>query len=142
VVPESCEIEGECRSHDENKLAGVAGGMVDAVQHAAAESGVDVEVSLVHEFRSFALDGRTPVVRLAKAAVSALGLSPRLLTAGGGSDANVLNERGIPTVNLNVGMMRVHCSEECIALDDLERLCGVALRIIHLAGAGATGGKD
>lgn len=139
IVPECCEIEGECRSHDESKLAEVAAGMVDAVQRAAAETGVDVEVSLVHEFHSFALDGRAPVVRLAEAAVSAMGLSPQFRTAGGGSDANVLNQRGIPTVNLNTGMMRVHCSEECIALDDLERLCGLALHMIRLAGEGAAG---
>jgi len=135
VVPESCEIEGECRSHDEARLADVAADMVDAVQHAAAEVGVDVEVSLVREFRSFALDGRAPIVRLGKAAVAALGLTPRLLTAGGGSDANVLNERGIPTINLDVGMMRVHSPEEYVALDDLEHLCEVTLKIILLSGA-------
>jgi tripeptide aminopeptidase len=138
VVAELCDIEGECRSHDEARLADVAASMVDAVQHAAAEVGVDVEVSLVREFRSFALDGRAPIVRLGKAAVSALGLTPRLLTAGGGSDANVLNERGLPTINLDAGMMRVHSPEEYVALDDLERLCEVTLKLILLAGESAS----
>lgn len=145
VVPESCEMEGECRSHDEAKLADVAAAMVDAVQHAAAEAGADVEVSLVHEFQAFALDAKAPVVRLGKAAMVAVGLTPRLLTAGGGSDANVLNERGLPTINLDAGMMRVHSPEEYIALDELERLCDVALQIILLSGEdgpGPSGGVE
>jgi tripeptide aminopeptidase len=136
VVPERCLIEGECRGHEEMRLAEVAANMVDAIQRAAGELGVDVEVELVNEFQSYALSGRSPVVRLSKAAVSALGLSPRLLTAGGGSDANVLNARGIPTVNLDAGMMRVHSAEEYLALDELVRLCELALQMIVLAGGG------
>ena len=137
IVPECCLIEGECRGHDEKRLADVAAGMVDAIEQAAAEVGVDVEVELVHEFQSFALTERSPVVRLSKAAVSALGLSPRLVTAGGGSDANVLNARGVPTVNLDAGMMRVHSAEEYLALEELVRLCELALQMIVLAGDGA-----
>jgi len=133
IVPDHCLIEGECRGHDEERLAQVAAGMVDAIQEAAAQTGVDVDVSLVHEFRAFSLTGRSPVVRLAKAAVTALGLEPRILTAGGGSDANVLNARGLPTINLDAGMMRVHSPDEFIALDELEKLCALVLQLIVLA---------
>jgi len=107
--------------------------MVDAVQDAAVQTGVDVDVGLVHEFPAFSLSRRSPVVRLAEAAVSALGIEFRLLTAGGGSDANVLNARGLPTVNLDAGMMRAHSPEEYLALDELERLCALALQLIMLA---------
>jgi len=133
IVPDHCVIEGECRGHDEKKLAGVAAAMVDAVQEAAVQTGVDVDVGLVHEFPAFSLSRRSPVVRLAEAAVSALGIEFRLLTAGGGSDANVLNARGLPTVNLDAGMMRAHSPEEYLALDELERLCALALQLIMLA---------
>ena len=62
-----------------------------------------------------------------------LGLEPQLLASGGGSDANVLNARGLPTVNLTAGMTQVHSPDEHISLDDLERLCAVVLRLILLA---------
>ena len=142
IVPELCEIEGECRGHDEERLAQVAAAMVDAIQEGAATVGVDVEIGLVHEFEAFALGEDSPVVRLSRAALSDLGLVPTVKTAGGGSDANVLNARGIPTVNLDTGMMRVHSSEEYLPLDDLETLCAVILRMIVLApeyGPGASG---
>ena len=133
IVPDLCEIQGECRSHDDEKLAGVAAAMVDAMQMGAAQTGVDVEIALVHEYRAFELTGRSPVVRLSKAALAELGLEPRLLTGGGGSDANILNARGLPTVNLTAGMTQVHSPEEHVSLDDLERLCALVLRLVSLA---------
>jgi tripeptide aminopeptidase len=133
IVPDLCEVEGECRSHDEEKLAGVAAAMVDAMQAAAAQTGVDVDIALVHEYRAFALTGRSPVVRLSKAALIDLGLEPQLQASGGGSDANILNARGLPTVNLTAGMTQVHSPDEHVSLDDLERLCSLALRLIKMA---------
>ncbi len=133
IVAEVCLIEGECRSHDETRLADVAGAMVDAVQRAAAETGVDVDVDLTHDFRAFSLTGRSPAVRLAKAAIEAIGIEPAVKTAGGGSDANVLNARGLPTINLSIGSMHAHSPEEHVSLDDLERLCNLVLQLIALA---------
>jgi tripeptide aminopeptidase len=142
IVPDWCELEGECRGHDEGKLADVAAAMVDAIENAAAQVGVDVEVNLIHEFQSFALSERSAVVRLGKRALSALGVAPRLLSAGGGSDANVLNARGVPAVNLDAGMMRVHSAEEYLGLDELAQLCALALQMIMLAPGGVAELRD
>jgi tripeptide aminopeptidase len=133
VVPDLCTVEGECRSHDEQKLAEVTAAMIDAMHMGAAEVGVDVDVTVVQEYRTFALTGRSPVVRLSKAALTEIDLEPRLQASGGGSDANTLNARGLPTVNLTAGMTQVHSPGEHIALDELERLCALALRMIFLA---------
>jgi tripeptide aminopeptidase len=133
IVADTCHIEGECRSHDEARLAEVSGAIVDAVQRAAAETGVDVDVDLSHEFRAFALTTRSPAVRLAKAAVEGLGVEAKIMTAGGGSDANVLNARGLPTINLSIGCMCAHSPDEHVALDELERLCDLVLQIISLS---------
>lgn len=135
VVPELCELEGECRSHDEDKLARVTAAMIDAMQAGAAQAGVDVDIALVQEYRAFALTGRSPVVRLSKAALTDLGLESHMHASGGGSDANILNARGLPTVNLSAGMTQVHSPDEHVSLDDLERLCGLALRMILMAPA-------
>ena len=133
IVPDSCEIRGESRSHDEGKLARVNAQMVDAMHAAAAEVGVDLDIAMVHEYSAFALSGRSPIVRLAKAAVADVGLAPELLASGGGSDANILNARGLPTVNLSAGMTQVHSPDEHCSLDDLDQLCAVALRLILMA---------
>lgn len=122
IVPDLCVVRAECRSHDEAKLAHVAAGIVDALQRGAADVGVDVDIDMVYGYRAFALTARAPVVRLAKASLAELGLESRLLASGGGSDANVFNARGLPTVNFDCGMTRVHTPDEHISLDDLERL--------------------
>jgi tripeptide aminopeptidase len=133
IVPESCTVEGECRGHDEERLAEVAAAMIEALHEGAALEGVDVEVSLVHEFTAFQLRENSSVVRLARTVLGDLGLECSLKTAGGGSDANVLNARGVPTVNLDAGMMRVHSPEESLALEELVRLCRVIVRMVGLA---------
>jgi tripeptide aminopeptidase len=133
IVPDHCEVHGECRSLDEGKLARLLAAMVDDLQMGAAEVGVDVDIDLVHEYTGFNLTGRTPIVRLSKAAVTAAGLTPALVTSGGGSDANVFNLRGIPTVNFDCGMTAVHTPHESLALEDLVRLSRVVFAMILLA---------
>ncbi len=59
IVPDSCEIRGESRSHDESKLARVTAQMVDAMHAGAAQVGVDVDIAMVHEYSAFALSGRS-----------------------------------------------------------------------------------
>ena len=76
IVPDLCEVEGECRSHDEDKLAAGGGrhGRCHAVGGRAGRRRRDI--ALVQEYRAFALSGRSPVVRLSKAALSDMGLEP------------------------------------------------------------------
>jgi len=147
VIPDYCEITGECRGHDESRLADVAASMLDAVHLAATECEVDVEVELVDEFRAYRLDPDAHVVSIAKGAATDLGIVPSLHIAGGGSDANILNSKGIPTVNLAAGMMRVHSPDEYVTLDELERLCRLALHLVERAGdvaavSGSQGGSS
>ena len=71
-----------------------------------------------------------------------------MLTGGGGSDANILNARGLPTVNLDAGMMQVHSPDEYVTLDDLERLCAAGAAAdpagsrVRATGAGGAAGDD
>jgi tripeptide aminopeptidase len=133
IIPDLCRVEGECRSHDDKRLAEVTAGLVDAIHLGAVETGVDVECQVVNDFRSFSLKERSAPVRLAKAAIRELGLMPALLTREGASDANILNNAGLPTVNLACAMRQVHSPEECMALEDLVKLTRLVLALIGIA---------
>jgi len=133
IVADRCTLEAECRSHDPAKLARVAAALVDACELGATETGVDVDLDLSSEYQAFSLSARAPVVRLSRAAVAALGLPSRLLASGGGSDASVLNARGVSTVNLDCGMTAVHTPDESVSLDDLERVTLLTMAMIRLA---------
>jgi tripeptide aminopeptidase len=133
IVPDVCHVEGECRSQDDDRLAQVTAAMVDAFQLGAAEAMVDVELRVINDFRAFALKERSAPVRLAKAALKSLGLTPQLLAREGASDANVLNAAGLPTVNLACAMTQVHTPHECMKLSDLVLLTRLIVALVRLA---------
>lgn len=140
IVPAHCGVRAECRSLDPAKLARVTGAMVDALQEGAARAAVDVDLDVVLEYRAFRLAQDHPVVRMGRDAVESLGLQPRYIASGGGSDANVFNERGVPTINLNCGMMKVHTPEEYISAADLATLVRLVEAVVMPAPEPTGGG--
>jgi tripeptide aminopeptidase len=131
VVPEHCRIEGEVRSHDTALLAAQIAHMVDAVELAAGLAGVDVEVAVRDAFTGFSLDDDALPVRIACAALRELGLAPRIIPSGGGSDVNVYNAGGLPSVNLSNGTEQIHTPDEYLPvarLHDAYRLLHALLR--------------
>lgn len=133
IVPERCEVRAECRSLDELRLGDVVSTMVAAFQTGAAQTGCEVEIDLVHEYRAFSITSRRPVLKLAKESLAALGLEVHTHASGGGSDANLFNERGVPAVNLDCGMNAVHTLDETVTVADLERVARLVLELVQRA---------
>jgi len=52
------------------------------------------------------------------------------MKAGGGSDANIFNEKGITTAVLGTGMRKVHTKEEFIKISDLVLGAKLLLEIV------------
>jgi tripeptide aminopeptidase len=70
-----------------------------------------------------------PARRAAWAAVK-IGVPVRFKATGGGSDANIFNSRGLPSVVLSCGYEKVHTTGERIPLAQLARLAEWVLAII------------
>jgi tripeptide aminopeptidase len=134
VVPERCRVEGEARSRDREKLAAQLERMIEAVNVAAAECGVDATVTLEEDFVGFDLGQDDLPVRIAAAALADVGVGPVFIGTGGGADTNVFNARGLPSVNLGVGFENVHSAQESIALTRLVELYELAHAIVRAAG--------
>jgi tripeptide aminopeptidase len=141
IVAEECEVQAECRSLDDEKANRLAADMLQVLQKGAAEAGVDLETRLATEYRAFSLSPRSPVLQLTKAALTDVGIEPDLHSSGGGSDANILNERGIPAVNLSCGMSDVHSSRESLTLADLDGVRQLILALLERAPEFAGGGR-
>ena len=135
VVAERCRIKGEARSRDRDKLAAQLERMIEAVNVAAAETGVDVTVTVEEDFGGFDLSRGDLPVRLAAAALADVGLEPAYIGTGGGADTNVFNSRGLPAVNLGVGFENVHSAQESIVLERLAQLYALAHALVRAAGA-------
>jgi tripeptide aminopeptidase len=76
------------------------------------------------------------VVKIAMKAVKDMGLQPLLCPSGGGSDANVFNKKGFPSVVLAIGMEKVHTLEEYILIKELKNTVKYILSIINTVASG------
>lgn len=121
IVPALVELKAEARSRDEAKLDRQTAAMRDAFEQAAARHGAEVEWHAERSYGPIKMDADAPIVGLCRKAVQALGIEPRLVETGGGSDVNIFNMHGIAAVNLSIGYREIHSSDEHIAVADLEQ---------------------
>jgi tripeptide aminopeptidase len=123
VVPDRVSLRGEARSHDVHKLDAQIGTMRAALERAvAAHEGARLELEIERAYTSFRLDPESPLLRRVAAALEAIGEgAPIWQAGGGGSDANILNARGIAAVPISTGMAGVHTTGEHVAVADMVR---------------------
>ena len=74
--------------------------------------GAKAEINQERLYNGFHLGPGEPVVARAVQAAQQVGLEPVLDKSGGGSDANIFNEHGIPSVIMAAGAGRPHTTEE------------------------------
>lgn len=134
VVPDRIELEGETRSRDEAKLAQQTAHMKSLLEETAQATGGRAEVQIERSYDAINLAPDAPWVKLVERAVLACGLEPQLTATGGGSDANILNGKGIATVNLGVGFGLPHSVDEHLAVADLVKACTLVLAILTVDG--------
>jgi tripeptide aminopeptidase len=135
VVAASCDLTGECRSLDAAS-AEAARTEMDAVLRAAADQvGAAVTVSWTKEYEGFRFADDHPLVVTVEAACEVAGVVPFRFRTGGGSDANVLSSKGLPSLVLSSGMRDVHSTKESIVVADLEALVRILLAVIEKARA-------
>lgn len=134
VVPEAARVECELRSMSDERLEVERRRLVDSFERAAEEYGCQLEVEVTRAFDHFKLDATaTPVYYLARA-LKDCGFEPALTTSGGGSDANVLNARGLQVAVMNIGLVNAHTKEEYIMKDELAGVARAVTGLAYLAG--------
>ena len=133
IVPDRCVLHADVRSHDERKLADLVREMQETVAFAASLEGCEAEVTIERSYRGYRFRRGDVPVRLAATALERAGFTPSFELTGGGADANVFNERGLPCVNLANGAIDIHTPEEHIAVADLDAMIDVTLLILDAA---------
>ena len=129
IVPERAEIRAETRSLDKGMVERQVDQMTRAIDEAASAAGGKAKWNVRLAYEGFHLDEQSEPVRRAVAAASALGLEPRVASTGGGSDANIFNAKGLPTVVLGVGYQSIHTYRESMPVKELIRLAQMVLAL-------------
>jgi tripeptide aminopeptidase len=130
IIPEHCTLKAEARSHDEAKLADVVREMEETFAFAAALGECEVETRIDRSYRGYRFRKDEPAVALAAQALERCGFTPSYALTGGGADANVFIERGIPCVVSENAMAEIYTPDEHIAVADLEAMVDVSLALL------------
>ncbi|MFB0841953.1 M20/M25/M40 family metallo-hydrolase [Paenibacillus oleatilyticus] len=131
IVVERVTLEGEARSITQAKMYEQVEKMRQACEEAAEEMGAKLDFKSEVIYPAFMYDESAPVVKLAMNALTNVGCTPRTFHSGGGSDANMFNGMGVPTVNLAIGYLDIHTTKERIAISDLVKTAEVVVSIVN-----------
>ncbi len=146
IVPELVHIEGEVRSHNSESLRKVQDAITgtfireaDAYHRDARKEGMKqgtpeppfVQTEVLNDYPAMSVQEDHALAKTAQRAARAAGRRLRLETTGGGSDANILNSKGLDTLILGIGMQNVHTTSEFILLEDMIKTAELVEKIIQ-----------
>jgi tripeptide aminopeptidase len=136
IVPDEVTLKGEVRSRNEKKLEKYTEQLKKIIDDTAQEFKAKAEVKINKEYYCYNLSSDDLVVRIAMKAAKDIGLEPLLHPSGGGSDANVFNKKNFPSVDLAIGMEKVHTVDEYILIKNLKNTAEYVLSIINTIASG------
>ncbi|RDI41228.1 tripeptidase T [Falsibacillus pallidus] len=130
IVCDRVDILAEARSLVPEKMEAQVAKMKEAFEKTAEEFGGKAEVDVQVMYPGFKFGEGDHVVEVAKKAAAKIGRESKLLTSGGGSDANVIAGFGVPTVNLAVGYEEIHTTNERMPVAELTKLAEMVLAVV------------
>ncbi len=133
IVCGTCTIEGEVRSITEEKIVRYTDEIIASFEKTASQMGGSVEIDLERMYPGYNLRESDTIIQLLKKASELSGIPLKLEISGGGSDTNIINGKGIPAVDISVGMDKVHSTDEMIRISDMEKACEFLTAIIKAA---------
>jgi tripeptide aminopeptidase len=145
IVPNRVRLRGEARSLSLQKLEAQTDHMRRCFEEAAARHRARVgerlhtaraEAHVERDYDRLDVPVDAPIVTLMKRAAASLGKPFTTRATGGGSDANVLNGRGIQVANLACGMREIHTVNEWIDVKDMVTTTELLLETVRLHAGG------
>ncbi|OFX15098.1 MAG: hypothetical protein A2Z18_08155 [Armatimonadetes bacterium RBG_16_58_9] len=133
IVPDRVCIRAEARSRSEDKLAEQVAHMRGLFEQEAAKIGAATAFESKRAYSGYRWSEHDPVVELAVRAGARIGIEPVFQDGGGGSDANIFNALGIPSVLIGVGFEDVHSPSEKITTGDMALAAEFVASLIQTA---------
>ncbi|MFP4015752.1 MAG: M20/M25/M40 family metallo-hydrolase [Halanaerobiales bacterium] len=130
IVPDMVELEGEIRSHSAELLEKQQEDMKILINRSCEKYCGKVYYDIEEIYCAFAISSESDIIKIVENIIEGLGLDFVLTKSGGGSDANVFNNKGLTTLNLGVGMENVHSTEERVKIQNLNLTAEFILKLL------------
>ena len=130
VVCPFVQIRAEARSTDVAALNEQVDHMIAEFERAAREWGTTVKIDHKRHYDAYHVPDDVRVVGVAQRAARNLGMTGDLRTTLGGSDANVFNARGVPSIVVATGMEKIHTHEESVSRESLVQTARLAYELL------------
>ncbi len=129
IVPERVEFIGEARSHNEQKIQTLLEDVEKKTENIAKENKAKVDFKKIEGFKAYHIKESEPVVKFIISAYNRLGMEYELTFTNGGSDANVFNKMGIPSLVMSEGTHNPHSLNEWVDINDIVKVSNILLSL-------------
>jgi len=139
IVPERVVIEGEVRSHSQQRLEDLTQEVHEVFAGAisnwhdptgAAKGKPAITFKATPDFPLMQLTRNDQVIIEVEQAAQSIDMELDFEVAGGGSDANIFNGFGLQTAIIATGMTHVHSTDEQVDLEDMVELTRLVIALL------------
>jgi len=133
IVTPEVYLKCEARSRVPAKLEAQRSSMIEIFEKTAREMGGTCDFNVVRMYEGYELPMDSPLIAICEEAAEAAGFESVLRVTGGGSDANVFNKFGVPTIVIGCGMQKIHSHDEFVLISDMVKSVQLVLSIVKTA---------
>ncbi|MEA4847556.1 MAG: M20/M25/M40 family metallo-hydrolase [Clostridiaceae bacterium] len=133
IVCDKVKIAMEARSLKRSKVDAQVNHMLECIDSACREYGAEHETEQYLSYPEFSIEMDSAAIKLVTAAMNRIGIKAVFESTGGGSDTNIMSEKGLQAVTLAIGMTNVHTTSECIAISNMEKTAELVAALIQEA---------
>ena len=130
VVPPEIRLTGEIRSFHEKNIQYYREKLVAVSKTVTDKFGGKIVFHWEDAFPGFVLDRNETAIRYLENSMRGVGLTPKAIRYYGGSDANILNNRGVMAIDLGIGAKNPHSNSEYILIRDLAKMAELVFRLV------------
>jgi tripeptide aminopeptidase len=133
VVPETTQLSGEVRSAEMGMVDEVIRDIRSIFAEETSARGAGLEFKDEWDFKPYSISPAAEIYKEILAVLEKVDLKPVPVASLAGSDANSLNGRGVPAINLGIGAQNPHSNDEFIMMADFEKDAEIALELMKKA---------
>lgn len=119
IVMPNVSMMYEARSFSGETLDNLLDETFKIFEETADSFGAKFRHSVEKGYKGYKLEDNSEILQIFEKACNEAGVECKKVSSGGGCDANIYSGKGIVSVNMGIGMSKVHTTEEFIKIQDL-----------------------